>query len=46
MPNVAAAGPYTWDDFIELDEDDPRERINGELDGLEIPLARLFNPSE
>jgi Uma2 family endonuclease len=37
MANVAAVGPYTWDDFIELDEDDLRELIDGELVEIEVP---------
>ncbi len=31
MPSSAAAAPYTWDDFVALDEDDPRELIDGQL---------------
>ena len=31
------AGPYTWDDFIALDEDDLRELIDGELVEVEVP---------
>ncbi|WP_394833344.1 Uma2 family endonuclease [Pendulispora rubella] len=30
-------GPYTWDDFIKLDEDDLRELIDGELVEVEVP---------
>jgi|HubBroStandDraft_5_1064220.scaffolds.fasta_scaffold319324_1 Uma2 family endonuclease len=30
-------GPYTWDDFIALDEDDLRELIDGELVEVEVP---------
>jgi Uma2 family endonuclease len=30
-------GPYTWDDFIALDEDDLRELIDGELLEVEVP---------
>jgi len=32
-----AAGPYTWQDFIQLDEDDLRELIDGELLEVEVP---------
>ena len=39
MTNVAAA-PYTWDDFVALDEDDLRELIDGELVDVEVPTAR------
>jgi Uma2 family endonuclease len=30
-------GPYTWKDFIELDEDDPRELLDGYLVEIEVP---------
>jgi Uma2 family endonuclease len=30
-------GPYTWDDFVALDEDDLRELIDGELVEVEVP---------
>lgn len=30
-------GPYTWRDFIELDEDDPRELLDGHLVEIEVP---------
>jgi len=30
-------GPYTWKDFIELDEDDPRELLDGRLVEIEVP---------
>jgi Uma2 family endonuclease len=33
------SGPYTWDDFIALDEDDPRELIDGELLEVEVPTG-------
>jgi Uma2 family endonuclease len=33
----AHVGPYTWDDFIALDEDDLRELIDGELVEVEVP---------
>jgi len=32
-----AAGGYTWDDFVALDEDDLRELIDGELVEVEVP---------
>ena len=35
-----AAAPYTWDDFVALDEDDLRELIDGELVEVEVPTAR------
>jgi Uma2 family endonuclease len=37
MPSSAAAAPYTWDDFVALDEDDLRELIDGELVEIEVP---------
>ena len=37
MPDLAAGAPYTWDDFIELDDDDRRELIDGELVEIEGP---------
>jgi Uma2 family endonuclease len=37
MPSSAAAAPYTWNDFVALDEDDPRELIDGELVEVEVP---------
>jgi Uma2 family endonuclease len=33
----SASGPYTWDDFIRLDEDDLRELIDGQLVEVEVP---------
>jgi Uma2 family endonuclease len=39
MPESAAA-PYTWDDFVALDEDDLRELIDGDLVEVEVPTAR------
>jgi Uma2 family endonuclease len=33
----ADLGPYTWSDFIALDEDDPRELLDGELLEIEVP---------
>jgi len=30
-------GPYRWEDFLDLDEDDLRELIDGELLELEVP---------
>jgi Uma2 family endonuclease len=30
-------GPYTWKDFIELGEDDPRELLDGHLVEIEVP---------
>ena len=42
MADVALSqpGPYTWDDFIALDEDDLRELIDGELVEVEVPKHR------
>jgi hypothetical protein len=40
MTTSAASAPYTWDDFIALDEDDLRELIDGELVEVEVPTAR------
>jgi Uma2 family endonuclease len=39
MSSVARArtGPFTWDDFVALDEDDLRELIDGELVEVEVP---------
>jgi Uma2 family endonuclease len=34
---VPEPGPYTWDDFIALGEDDLRELIDGELLEVEVP---------
>src|SRR5580693_8515227 len=34
-PTADAPGPYTWDDFVALDEDDPRELIDGKLIDIE-----------
>lgn len=33
----AAPGPYTWDDFVVLAEDDGRELIDGHLIEVEVP---------
>ena len=33
----ADPGPYTWNDFIELEEDDPRELLDGRLVEIEVP---------
>jgi Uma2 family endonuclease len=35
-----AAAPYTWDDFVALEEDDPRELIDGELVEVEVPTVK------
>src|ERR1700727_1113742 len=37
MPSPAATAPYTWDDFVALEEDDRRELIDGELVEVEVP---------
>jgi Uma2 family endonuclease len=36
----SATALATWDDFLALDEDDPRELIDGELVEVEVPTAR------
>jgi Uma2 family endonuclease len=40
VPSSAAAAPYTWDDFVALDEDDLRELIDGELVEVEVPRGK------
>ena len=35
-PN-AQMGPYTWPDFVDLDEDDPRELLDGQFVEIELP---------
>ena len=40
MTSSAASAPYTWDDFIALEEDDPRELIDGELVEVEVPGSK------
>jgi Uma2 family endonuclease len=30
-------GPYTWKEFVELEEDDPRELLDGHLVEIEVP---------
>ena len=30
---------YTWDDFVALEEDDPRELLDGELVEMDVPTA-------
>jgi Uma2 family endonuclease len=35
----SAPGPYTWDDFIALEDDDRRELIDGELLEVEVPTG-------
>jgi Uma2 family endonuclease len=40
MPSSAASAPYTWDDFVALDEDDLRELIDGELVEVEVPGSK------
>jgi Uma2 family endonuclease len=37
MPSAAVSAPYTWDDFVALEEDDLRELIDGELVEVEVP---------
>ncbi len=51
MPSSAAAAPYTWDDFVALDEDDLRELIDGEFVEVQVPtklheyIVRSTNPA-
>jgi Uma2 family endonuclease len=40
MPDLAASAPYTWEDFVALDEDDLRELIDGELVEVEVPTGK------
>src|SRR5215472_9453535 len=40
VPDLAASAPFTWDDFIALDEDDLRELIDGELVEVEVPTGK------
>jgi Uma2 family endonuclease len=40
MSSPAAAAPFTWDDFVALEEDDLRELIDGQLVEVEVPTAR------
>ena len=37
LPLVKQMGPYAWRDFVELDEDDPRELLDGQLVEIELP---------
>jgi Uma2 family endonuclease len=37
MRDLAAHAPYTWDDFLALDDEDKRELIDGELVEIEVP---------
>lgn len=39
MSSPAASAPYTWDDFVALEEDDLRELIDGELVEVEVPTG-------
>lgn len=39
--HAPSIGPYTWDDFIRLDEDDPRELIDGHL--VECEASRRWH---
>jgi Uma2 family endonuclease len=37
LQTAPTPGPYTWDDFIALEDDDRRELIDGELLEVEVP---------
>jgi Uma2 family endonuclease len=37
MNPASSVGPFTWSDFVALDEADPRELIDGELVEVEVP---------
>jgi Uma2 family endonuclease len=37
---VESSGPYTWDDFVDLDDEDKRELIDGELVETEVPNVK------
>jgi Uma2 family endonuclease len=37
MEAQTSTGPFTWDDFVALEEDDLRELIDGELVEVEVP---------
>jgi Uma2 family endonuclease len=39
MTSPAAGAPYTWDDFVALEEDDLRELIDGDLVEVEVPTG-------
>ncbi|MGM0575260.1 MAG: Uma2 family endonuclease [Myxococcota bacterium] len=36
----AETGPYTWDDFVALEEDDPRELFEGWLEEVDVPTEQ------
>jgi Uma2 family endonuclease len=40
----AASAPYTWDDFVALEEDDLRELVDGELVEVEVPTFNHEKP--
>ncbi len=51
LPGRLPPGPYTRDDFVSLDEDDPRELLDGHLIAVDVPtrlheyvVARLITP--
>jgi Uma2 family endonuclease len=39
-PPQPLVGPYTWEDFIALEEDDLRELIDGDLVEVEVPKQK------
>ena len=40
LQTAPGSGPYTWDDFVALEEDDLRELIDGELVEVEVPTVK------
>ena len=39
MERMADPTRYTWDDFVALEEDDPRELLDGRLVEMDVPTA-------
>jgi Uma2 family endonuclease len=39
LQQQAKEGPYTWDDFVALEDEDRRELIDGELVEVEVPTG-------
>jgi Uma2 family endonuclease len=38
VPGSHGVGPYTWDDFVALEDDDRRELIDGHLIEVDVPM--------